>query len=310
MRDYLNKLGKRSSSIDTGINDTSQAPSNDPWRIFSNFTEFKGKLTKTVEEKLSEIKSKNNDNENSPKFGDKYKTSSKDNSSISDSEEPSYSECSVAKSAGVSSTAEDAEMSSEDEDSVENDRTPTAPYKLPLTPELRHRHKPNVQITYKKDQDEIQVTTYSTERNADKPEEEIESGVEAIDETSTLDIGLNLAPIDFAPRGFVDMRPKILKIQKNNSFSNLILTILCFLTVLLYFYPIFTLGFLLGLMFSTIFFGVYFLFKTNREGAENEEYFCKKSRDIVPILEIPAVKEYQAVTKFEVYAFQTHLLLI
>lgn len=91
--------GKRSSSIDAGINDTSQQTSTDPWRIFSNFTEFKGKLTKTVEEKLSEIKSKSNDAESSPKF-DKSKTSSKDNSSISDCEENSVSECSIPKSAG------------------------------------------------------------------------------------------------------------------------------------------------------------------------------------------------------------------
>lgn len=297
MRDYLNKFGKRSASIDAGINET-QVTSTDPWRIFSNFTEFKGKLTKTVEEKISEIKSKGNDNENSPKF---TKANSKDNLSVSDSEE--HSECSVPKSTNLSSTAEDIEMSSDDEHSVENDKTPTAPkmttFKSEVSsPELKNRRKPNVLISYKKDQEEIQLKNISPEREV-KHEDDIESGIEAC-EDDTVDNEINSSTIILhAPEGFVDLRPRIRKIPKKSSIRKYIIPFLVALIfIFLYYFPTFMIGFIFGLILTTGFFLVFYNYisKKNDEDGELES----PDEQAMPILEIPAIKEYQPVNKFEV----------
>lgn len=234
MRDYLNKFGKRSSSIDTGINESTlgqQTAASDPWRLFS---EFKGKITKTVEEKLSEIKSKNNEGENSPKHvnkSDKSKTNSKENSSISDSEEQSFSECSIAKSSGLSSTAEDIEMSSDDENSLaESEKTPTENSGKEFCSDgsstnakkhiLRHRNKNTksyVQFCPGKDPDsecQVKITSLSTvhEKEDVLPENDVESGVEAYEEfvssnKETLPQFIPDAITMIAPTGFIDLRP-------------------------------------------------------------------------------------------------------
>lgn len=80
-------------------------PPSDPWRFFSD---IKGKIAKSVEEKITEIKSRNQE-EGSPS----KKILSKDNSSHSESEE--LSESSLSKTCGIGSTTEGVEMSSEDE---------------------------------------------------------------------------------------------------------------------------------------------------------------------------------------------------
>lgn len=84
MKEYLKGLGKRSTSVDAGIIDIGSG--SDTWRIFH---ELKGKITKTVEEKFSEMKS---DRKNTSSAGDtaksvKLSVKSKDSSSISDSED-------------------------------------------------------------------------------------------------------------------------------------------------------------------------------------------------------------------------------
>lgn len=230
MRDYLNKFGKRSSSIDTGINETStlgpHAATSDPWRIFS---EFKGKITKTVEEKLSEIKSKSSEGENSPKHtnkGDKSKISnSKENSSVSDSEEQSFSECSIPKSGGLSSTAEDIEMSSDDENSLaDNEKTPTENDNKEFgdicatkkhTLRRRIKSKPFVQFSTSKDTDVeslVKISSLSTvhEKEGPSTEDEVESGVEAYEDFTsspvTVPDELEQCITLIAPSGFVDMR--------------------------------------------------------------------------------------------------------
>lgn len=240
MRDYLNKFGKRSSSIDTGINETTAT--SDPWRLFS---EFKGKLTKTVEEKLSEIKSKSNENESSPKHGhknDKGKSSnSKENSSVSDSEEQSFSECSIAKSSGLNSTAEDIEMSSDDENSLaESDKTPTESLPKEMVADtsptkskkhfFRHKNKePKSFVKYSagKDSDsesQVKITSLTTvpEKDDNTPEDEVESGVEAYEEFSsskpeTLPHMKPDSETLVAPSGFFDMREKIIQDHKKST---------------------------------------------------------------------------------------------
>ncbi|XP_046734747.1 testis-expressed protein 2 isoform X1 [Diprion similis] len=65
-------LGRRSASVDGNLSEGT--PPTDPWKMLS---EIKGKITKTFEEKISEIKSERK----------KKKRRSKDNSSVSDSED-------------------------------------------------------------------------------------------------------------------------------------------------------------------------------------------------------------------------------
>ncbi|XP_063234563.1 testis-expressed protein 2 isoform X2 [Bacillus rossius redtenbacheri] len=86
MKEYLRVLGKRSTSIDSGVvGDNSLASGSDTWRLFH---ELKGKITKTVEEKFGEIKSERKKRTRRFKSGG---SGSKDDSSISDSESVSES---------------------------------------------------------------------------------------------------------------------------------------------------------------------------------------------------------------------------
>ncbi|KAK9752721.1 hypothetical protein QE152_g4042 [Popillia japonica] len=113
-RSILPLLGKRSISAD--VNSTSaqdSSPPSDPWRFLSD---IKGKITKSVEVKFTEYKTRTMENEGSPKITNKDKakdSNSKENSSLSDSEEAS--ESSISKTCGVVSTTEGVEMSSDDD---------------------------------------------------------------------------------------------------------------------------------------------------------------------------------------------------
>lgn len=273
MRDYLNKLGKRSSSIDAGINDTP----NDPWRIFS---EFKGKLTKTVEEKLSEIKSKSNEAESSPKF---TKANSKDNSSISDSEEHSYSECSVPKSTGLSSTAEDIEMSSDDEGSL----VETPINKIMLQTELRKRNEPSIQISYLKDQEEIIFKP-----KEEKTDDDIESGVEACEDT----LVHHSQTVTYAPQGFIDFRSTS-AVEKETSFKkHYVLFSAPLIIILLFIIPSFLSGFIIGAIIPSVCF-YYFCIFINK--ISNFEISTEKDVKLHEYV-VPPIKEYQPIMKFEV----------
>jgi hypothetical protein len=114
---YLPRLVKRSTSIDiTPSGNIDASPPSDPWRFFSD---IRGKITKSVEEKITEIKSRNQD-EGSPLKTRSVKDS-KDNSSVSDSED--LSESSISRTCGIVSTTEGAEMSSDDDTpSIEKDK--------------------------------------------------------------------------------------------------------------------------------------------------------------------------------------------
>ncbi|RZF48796.1 hypothetical protein LSTR_LSTR003176 [Laodelphax striatellus] len=83
---YLTRLGKRSASLESASPDNS---SGDAWRLFKD---FRGRITKTVEEKLEEIKSDRlkNKQRQHPKLGSRL-----ENSSISDSEDQSEGSTSV-----------------------------------------------------------------------------------------------------------------------------------------------------------------------------------------------------------------------
>nr|CAD7574493.1 unnamed protein product [Timema californicum] len=95
MKEYLKGLGKRSTSVDAGVLDPNTSGS-DTWRIFH---ELKGKITKTVEEKLTEMKNERKSSSSGTFLGGSALRGgrmmggggSKDDSSISDSESVSES---------------------------------------------------------------------------------------------------------------------------------------------------------------------------------------------------------------------------
>ncbi|XP_022188484.2 uncharacterized protein LOC111047121 isoform X2 [Nilaparvata lugens] len=84
---YLTRLSKRSASLESAS--PSDNSSGDAWRLFKD---FRGRITKTVEEKLEEIKSDRlkNKQRQHPKLGSRL-----ENSSISDSEDQSEGSTSV-----------------------------------------------------------------------------------------------------------------------------------------------------------------------------------------------------------------------
>lgn len=132
---YLPRLGKRSTSIDVSGQTQSvesSSPPSDPWRFFSD---IKGKITKSVEEKITEIKSRSQE-EGSPSKQKLVKDSKENSSSVSDSED--VSESSISKTCGIVSTTEGVEMSSDDETpSLDADKRDEAKKKV-------HRKSPHV----------------------------------------------------------------------------------------------------------------------------------------------------------------------
>lgn len=200
---------------------------------FTIFSCLKGKITKSVEGKLTEYKSKQE--EGSPK-SNKPKDS-KENSSLSDSEE--VSESSISRTCGILSTTEGVEMSSDDEtpslsekprvkSNIKNSETQPKSVGVPNEKTVRIKDK-HTSITYEVSQKEL-IKLADIAANND-----IESGVEAvedltselsveIDNVESTDEGLIIRTVDgeelrnayladnalertvFAPTGFVDLR--------------------------------------------------------------------------------------------------------
>ncbi|CAG9824129.1 unnamed protein product [Phaedon cochleariae] len=182
---YLNRLSKRSTSVDVSSAHPSDAsPPSDPWKFFSD---IKGKITKSVEEKLTEIKARSQE-EGSPHHKSKLdlKTirDSKENSSVSDSED--LSESSISKTCGIISTTEGVEMSSdEDTSSLEKDKNNEK-----ASSGVRHRFR-----FFKKHHQEegtvkvndlsklYNINTESAEQALPEDSEGVESAVDALEET-------------------------------------------------------------------------------------------------------------------------------
>ncbi|CAG9860576.1 unnamed protein product [Phyllotreta striolata] len=193
---YFNKLGKRSTSVDVTSNQPLNAsPPSDPWRFF---TDIKGKITKSVEEKITEIKSRNNE-EGSPIHKSKGDTSksdlktvkdSKENSSISDSED--LSESSISRTCGVFSTTEGVEMSS-DEDTPSLDKDKKNEKLLSVTPPSSFKQKFRFFRRHHQEEGAIKINDLSklcniNTENAEQvlPEESegVENAVDALEESA------------------------------------------------------------------------------------------------------------------------------
>ncbi|XP_074039959.1 testis-expressed protein 2 isoform X2 [Leptinotarsa decemlineata] len=191
---YFNRLGKRSSSIDVSAQSLDASPPSDPWRFFSD---IKGKITKSVEEKITEIKARNQD-EGSPQH--KVKTElptvkdSKECSSVSDSED--LSESSISKTCGIVSTTEGVEMSSdEDTPSIEKDRKSDKSSPLCLRQRFRffkknHSEEGTVKIN---DLSKLHnITTESAEQALPEETEGVENAIDALEESNLDDISMDM----------------------------------------------------------------------------------------------------------------------
>lgn len=348
------KLVKRSTSIDVSAQSLSSSPPSDPWRFFSD---IKGKITKSVEEKITEIKARHDEGSPLHKSKSELKSSketksekdptNKDSSSLSDSED--QSESSISKTCGVISTTEGVEMSSDDDTpSINKDK------KL-HSPNIRHRFR--FLKSHGKSQTKegtININNFSklyniNAENVDQalPEhnEDIESAVDALEETVFMDTSGNIEKgisnedilekvaqkidnIDlgpdkvinikevagedlkksffagdnkmktvFAPVGFVDVRTTNFKKDEKNIIPWIVLGIYFVLYAILHTYIPYLAGLLLGISLALIFGYIYLKLYTNITSLDPTVY----NKHILNnnIMEIPAAKEYQPLTKYE-----------
>lgn len=191
---YLPKLVKRSTSIDVSAQQPPtdcSPPSSDPWRFFSD---IKGKITKSVEDKITEIKTRSQDSENqSPAHRIKTTKDSKENSSLSDSED--LSESSISKTCGIVSTTEGVEMSSDDDTpSLDKDKEKKKLFanSLAAPSNLRQRFRMLKHKSSKEGSISINNLSKLYNINADKKEqtlpedqiEDVEDGIEVLEDTN------------------------------------------------------------------------------------------------------------------------------
>ncbi|XP_044758998.1 testis-expressed protein 2 isoform X2 [Coccinella septempunctata] len=341
---YL-RLNKRSNSTEvTTISDSS--PPSDPWKFFS---EIKEKIAKSVEDKITEIKAKNQE-DGSPSKGKTEKTS-RENSNLSDSEE--LSESSLSRTCGIASTTEGAEMASDEESiSLKND-TPTNLKSSPSTPTVRQRFRllktsKNGMTTCKEGTVSMSSLTKMYNVNVDDTKqmlpdqtEEVESGVDALADVdfkntpkgssskmvhsrslvlSSLEKSIDNIEIDedgtvnirevagirwkgegsddksevktvFAPTGFVDFRYRIPK-ENSNFLLFVLVLIISILYLLIQRYSVYTAGMIAGISITCF---SYYIMNKISPGTEK----CKKETAPKDIWEVPAIKEYQPMLKYE-----------
>lgn len=350
---YLPRLVKRSTSIDVSSQNLDSSPPSDPWRFFSD---IKGKITKSVEEKITEIKSRNNEDSSGSPYKSK-KDTSKENSSLSDSED--LSESSISKTCGIVSTTEGVEMSSDDDTPSLDKDTKTKSSFLSPGSGLRHRFKflkskgsskegtvnvNNLSKIYN-------INTEKVEQALPEHSDDVESGVDALEEgnlntdfleherkISNDDIVKAVAskidnfeidsensisirevtgkeiresflnnPNDtktvFAPSGFVDLRLRQQIIEKDDKhkyyFFRILLPLLVLLYVLLQVYLPYMAGFMAGLLIAftiSYFYIKYYAIQSTSAASASKSFSSILGRQIY---EVPAIKEYQPIMKYE-----------
>ncbi|KAK9887753.1 hypothetical protein WA026_000068 [Henosepilachna vigintioctopunctata] len=349
---YL-RSNKRSNSTEvTSLTDSS--PPSDPWKFFS---EIKGKIAKSVEDKITEIKTRNQE-EGSPSKG-KIEKSTKENSSLSDSEE--LSESSLSKTCGIVSTTEGAEMSSDDDTPPLKNETPTnlkmAQSPTPITPTLRQRFRllkaaKNGTTTSKEGTVSVTNLAKICNINADKadqmlPEhnEEVESAVDALEDVDFREISGNSSSkmarsestilnslartvdnieIDndgtinvkeivgfkwrgdgedrndaktvFAPKGFIDFRYRMQQ-EKNNFLFPLLVLSISIAYLIIQKYSAYIAGMVAGIFITSL--SYYIMNKIAPQNYPGKDTRHRKRYSSKDIWEVPAVKEYQPILKYE-----------
>lgn len=184
VKEYWNRLGKRSTSVDSST-ESSFSNSSETWR---KLNELKGKITKTVEEKIYEMKTDRNKSGNMLGITTNRSRfiNSKENSSISDSEDTS-------ESSRLSEPWRDAEevsgspkktVSGVKEALPDNAKPEIVETEAEVAePELRNRKSGKLSDVVKLS--DIKISTAKLEpQGVENQSGEVESGVEA-DETFT-----------------------------------------------------------------------------------------------------------------------------
>ncbi|XP_060522964.1 testis-expressed protein 2 isoform X2 [Cylas formicarius] len=354
---YFPKLVKRSTSVDVNAQTLGGSPPSDPWRFFSD---IKGKITKNVEEKIAEIKARTSE-ESSPLHKPKrdsvikeVKETSKDSSSVSDSED--ISESSISKTCEVLSTTEGVEMSSDEDtssvDKGKNEKKVVSPSHTNIFKQkfrfLRHRGAPKEGLTNINNLSKIyNINTEKVEQALPEHSDDVESAVDALEDSEergetkseehkslgnegiiravaekieNIEVDsenvLNIKEIMgedirqssektnkvvtvFAPTGFVDLRPKRPSKDSKNHLSWLIpILAIVFYTVLHGYSPYFA-GLLLGVALTAAVFLAFLKIYASNVATVATNTTISTSQIVRKIMEIPAAKEYQPLTKYE-----------
>ncbi|KAH1026194.1 hypothetical protein HUJ05_010750 [Dendroctonus ponderosae] len=340
------KLVKRSTSVDVSTNQTlSSSPPSDPWRFFSD---IKGKITKSVEEKITEIKARHE--EGSPLHKSKVdQPKVKENLSFSDSED--QSESSISRTCGFASTTEGVEMSSDDEtSSVDKEKKPHS--SDTLRQKFRFFKHHSDKNTSKEGTVNINSLSKIYNINTENVEqalpedvsEDVESAVDALEETDfkrsspekndkrleseniikkvaqkfvNIDVDkdnvINITQVSgdevrkrffaedtkmstvFAPTGFIDVRiPKRRPSTDANILNYVLLSVYIVAYAILHAYLPYLAGFLLGASLTLILAIIYMKLYSRPLNIEAID-----DSVLNRIMEVPAVKEYQPLTKYE-----------
>ncbi|XP_022917280.2 testis-expressed protein 2 isoform X1 [Onthophagus taurus] len=313
-------FGKRSTSVDV---QQDASPPSDPWRFLSD---IRGKITKSVEVKFTEYKSKNQE-EGSPKTG-KTKDS-KENSSLSDSEE--VSESSISRTCGFVSTMEGVEMSSDDDDDntrslseeqdkLEKDSSQKNQNQTKSTG-IKQRYKVINSNTLKEKEGVVNLEFVEAIQKITEEDEEVESGIDVLADLNVSNFNLdkeeNVLNINqitgdeiraeivneknvykcntvFSPIGFVDLRPKPVDFTWKDYLKQYQSVLIGILTSLFYYYiPLssYLSGFIMGVLIA---FAVAFIYFKLNEETKN----LTTNRENVQIVKVPAIREYQPLKKY------------
>ncbi|XP_017774640.1 PREDICTED: testis-expressed sequence 2 protein isoform X2 [Nicrophorus vespilloides] len=318
------KLKRRSTSVDVS---SDASPPTDPWRFF---TDIKGKITKSVEGKLTEYKTRGGGegaDGSSPKAAKaKDPGGPKDGggagSSLSDSED--LSESSISKTCGIISTTEGVEMSSDDETPSLSDKDESSPVESAATSEKKKKIKIVKDLTVSSEAvasvgflQNLQNINLGYE---DDTKSDIESGVDALLQLDNVELdgeevlikeqtGIEIRneyledkswgkeSTVFAPSGFVDLRP----LPEEPTWTNFVQKYKVHLAVGIFLglylgLPLgpYICGFIAGMFLAASAALIYINLFT-----EPSISVGKRTPTPQAILQIPAVEEHQPPTKYE-----------
>nr|CAD7440911.1 unnamed protein product [Timema bartmani] len=347
MKEYLKGLGKRSTSVDAGVLDPNTSGS-DTWRIFH---ELKGKITKTVEEKLTEMKNERKSSSSVTFLGGSALRGgrmmggggSKDDSSISDSE--SVSESSSKGQEQKSSSLKESDgspkkvISNQEDKAIEEDiasstnsldllevsDTPTlisslggksSHTKLKHFQGLRRRKVPKASSNPSSPTSiKMSLLAHS---HKELEELDVEPGVEAYEDSdlvtpldTNLDYDIPTTDYRTSPPSSNDVvstlsRPRHRSFfLRYKVFQKLLILVALLATYFLFQLPTYLSGFLCGVLMTvasyTLFLRLFDILKPSPSMLVDvdvaSERFAVPDYSKMPILEIPAVKEYQPINK-------------